>query len=58
MVKQLYCSELHSKNIRLSYILAYIMKFTMYTQKTSSLLIVLTAGALLIMSRVPVAVFV
>ena len=62
MVKQLYYSELNLKNIEIYLSKLYIgsiMKFTgvlKYIQNTSCLLIVLTVGVLLIMSRVQTAV--
>ena len=62
MVKLLYYSEIHSKNIKIYLSKLYIGKYSEvndvinYTQKTPHLLIVLTAGALLIISLVQVAV--
>ena len=61
MVKQLYCNEIHSKNIEIYLSELYIGKYSevndvISTRKTSHLLTVLTVGALLIISRVQVAV--
>ena len=61
MVNQLYCSEIHSKNIEIYLSKLYIGKYSeindvISTRKKSHLLIVLTAGALLIISHVQVAV--
>ena len=61
MVKQLYCSEIHSKNIEIYLSKLYIGKYSevnyvISTRKTSRLLTVLMVGALLIISRVQVAV--
>ena len=61
-IKQLYYSEIHLKNIEICLSMLYIVKYSefndviKYMQETSRLLIVLTVGALLIISRVQVAI--
>ena len=62
MVKQLYCSEIHSKNIEIYLSELYIGKYSEVNNVISTrkhricLITVLTAGALLIISCVQVAV--
>ena len=61
-IKQLYYSEIHLKNIEICLSMLYTVKYSefndviKYMQETSRLLIVLTVGALLIISRVQVAI--